>query len=152
MVEKFYSYSKKINDVLLFTWKWRPHSRPIGRFEKACIERGWAKYEDYYNPGYACEDFKGYQSGKKGPFHGGDYVHFRCLTLTDDGLEMLRTWNRSHEFDGRWGPDAKQTYSHRQNFVPGYSRELDQTVYLTDAERQNLSTVPGYEKLMDYDR
>jgi len=150
--DKKYSYSDGVNKSLLFTWKWRPDFRYPGRFEQTLIDRGWALYEDIYNPGYACEDFAGYSNGKKGPYHGGDYIQYRCLTLTEEGLEILRSWNPRESFESRWSNDAQQKQPHRKYFIEGYSIPLDQKNYYTSDECKKLATVADYEKLRTYDR
>lgn len=148
---KAYSYSEKVNDALKFTWKWRPENRHLGRYEKSLIDRGWAEYQDAYNAGWACEDFSGYASGKKGPYHGGDFIQTRCLTLTDEGLRVFMEWN-NQTTDSYWSDAAIHKYPHRQYFVDGYSIALDPKVFYYSKEFRELSTVPGYEKILDYNR
>ena len=150
--DKKYPYSDAINKTLIFTWKWRPDFRYPGRFEKSIIDRGWALYEDMYNPGYACEDFAGYSNGKKGPYHGGDYIQYRCLTLTEEGLEVLRAWNPTEEFEGRWSNAAQHKQLHKKFFIEGYSIPLEQAKYFTSDECKEMATVANHEKLLDYSR
>ena len=148
---KTYSYSEKVNDALKFAWKWRPELRYPGRYEKTLIDRGWAEYQDLYNAGWACKDFDGYDNGKMGPYHGGDFIQIRCLTLTDEGLKVFNEWNNQTS-DSYWSESAIHKYSHKQYFVEGYSVSLDSKVYYTSKECRDLSTVPGYEKLLDYNK